>query len=253
MYAMKRKLSPFVLASSLCLLACDAASPQEAGGHWRDTTSDASILSAYFGFDNGVNIAQNAGCDPYMGFQDGMPVVFDVEIDQDTLGPSDFEVTFRTAGGAIARVAPRCVGLPPAGDEPEDRTVLMVGQFGAGDTVLRVEVVDELHDEDENDLEDLFIDDVTPLGRGPEMVYAEVLPPSEWTLDEADSGLECPLGTTQIVQANRGSCGGVWSPSMSTYAATRPSDWRRYPEPRSGRRDNHCSLAHLILSYWAAW
>ena len=197
---------------SLCgsVAGCDAESElDEPAVAMREAIVDSDepqILSTYFGVNDlpGVGIAARAGCDPHsvMGLKDGMPIVFDVEIDQTTLDASDFKITFIDDLGILNTVSPECVGLPPAGDEPEDRTVLTVGQYGDGTGVQQISIVDPLLDEEGRNLQGLTFDEVTPVGVGPSMIYAEQLLPDEWEPldDEPMSGNECAIGTLQIVQ-----------------------------------------------------
>lgn len=169
-------------------------------------SDEPQVLSTYFGANDrpGVAVAARAGCAPLsaLGLKDGMPIVFDVEIDQTTLDASDFEITFHNYLGIPTTVSPDCVGLPPAGDEPEDRTVLTVGQYGDGTGIQRISVVGHLLDEEGRNLQGLTFDEVTPAGVGPSMIYAEQLSPTEWEPldDEPMSGSECAIGTLQIVQ-----------------------------------------------------
>ncbi len=168
--------------------------------------ADPQILSAYFGANNfpGVQLALAAGC--ALGttgvVQDGMPIVFDVKIDPSTLDASDFEVTHTNIFGFSTTVSPNCVGLPPADDDSENRTVLTVGHYGNGSGVQEISVVGQLLDEDGRNLQGLTFDQVTPLGTGPSMIDARPLSPDEWEpFDDAPmTGNECAVGTVQIVQ-----------------------------------------------------
>lgn len=175
---------------------------------FRGNLLNAQILSAYFGADDGAGAAlaliANCPLNTSIGVQDGMPLVLNVEIDQDTLDPDDFEVTFLDQDGVSTTASPVCVGLPPAGDEPEDRTILMVGQFGDGADVQQVAVVGNLHAEGGGPLQGLTFNQVTAFGVGPAMVYAEVLSPDEWAPLDAQpmNGNECAQGTEQIVQVS---------------------------------------------------
>ncbi|MEM9488345.1 MAG: hypothetical protein AAGC55_04315 [Myxococcota bacterium] len=168
------------------------------------TADEPEILSVYFGVDNIVGVIQAAGCPigSASPIQDGMPIVFNVEIDQTTHHASDIAVTFRNRFGSYRTATPACVGLPPADDEPEDRTVLTAGQYGDGLNVERVEIVGDVLDEDGRNLQGLSFDSVTPFGTGPSLIDAEVLALDEWEpLDDAPmTGDECAVGTEQIVQ-----------------------------------------------------
>ncbi len=58
---------------------------------------------------------------------DGMPVVFSHEVVQDTVAPNDFEIVL-TDGTTRT---PVCATAAPANEEDEDRTVLLIGDFGS--------------------------------------------------------------------------------------------------------------------------
>jgi hypothetical protein len=99
------------------------------------------ILSVLFGLDNVL------GCGNDPAVLDGAPVVFDAEIDNPTIEVGDILV--HIAGGGTA--TPACATLLPAGDEDEDRTLLLIGQFGTARTsgmttgyMEKVEIVGDL-------------------------------------------------------------------------------------------------------------
>ena len=118
--------------------------------------SSPEFLSAFYGVDAGAPGA--------------MPLTFSTEIDQSTLDPSDFVVITR----AGRRVRPQAATLNPAGEENEDRTVLIVGRMGdaAIDPPVTVLVVGALFDENGTSLRGMS-QAVTPLIDGPFLVHAE--------------------------------------------------------------------------------
>ncbi|MGB1424499.1 MAG: hypothetical protein ACPG7B_14255, partial [Pseudomonadales bacterium] len=88
----------------------------------------ARPLSAFFGLDNKMPFAANLLC---LGAwdEDGMPVVLSHTVNPDSLQAEDFRVV-RQSG---ATTTPMCVTLRPAGDMDENRTVLLIGEFGNAD------------------------------------------------------------------------------------------------------------------------
>jgi len=158
----------------------------------------ASILSAFFGLDDALPSIVERICPGGAG-TDGMPVVFSDEINQDTLDADDFVVI--TAGG-VEKV-PRCVTHLPAGEENEDRTVLLIGDLGDAveDPPASVVVSGRLFGETAGNLQGLETDRVTPLAAGPFLVHAEVVEAGEQELGRPGNGGGCPLeGTLQVVK-----------------------------------------------------
>ena len=180
------------------------------------TGREATLLSAFFGLDDGLPSTSNQGICSGAAGKDGMPVIFSHEIDVNTLQAGDFRVV--SASGAVGDMT--CVTPDPADDIGELRTILLVGQFGsAEDQPATVEIVDNI----------LSIDGqlnfkgasvaVTPLEAGPEMVWAEVVPESQWELGKEATvrpfggGDGCPVGTVQVVRVTW--AGGVTKPGGS--------------------------------------
>lgn len=150
------------------------------------------ILSAYHGLDPIPAIAMRlCGMAP-VSDQDGMPVIFSVQIDGSSISPSAFAV--ETSSGEI--VTPLCATLRPALEPLEQRTVLLIGAFSQGNAVpQRIEIVGELEDSEGNSLRGLEIKEVTPLAAGPSLVFAERFAPNTAGLDG-----ECPDTSTQAIQ-----------------------------------------------------
>ena len=96
----------------------------------------ARPLSAFFGLDNKMPFAVNLVCIGAWD-KDGMPVVFSHTVNPDSLQAEDFRVV-RQSG---ATNTPMCVTLRPAGDKDENRTVLMIGEFGNADDDPPVKVL----------------------------------------------------------------------------------------------------------------
>ncbi len=93
------------------------------------------IVSAFFGLDNAMPFQANLLCPGAMGM-DGMPVNFIFPIEASTLSASDFEVIDGLGNIHI----PMCAVLAPANENGENRTVLLIGEFGDDVTSPPVEV-----------------------------------------------------------------------------------------------------------------
>ena len=138
------------------------------------TGTDAEILSAYLGavdvlltgrFEEISGAAQQPG-------DDGLPLVFSVQIDASTLSPDDFTIT--TESGAIT--TPTVATLEPAPESDESRTVLLTGSLGSADDMpVSVEVVGSVLSVDGEELQGLT-SDVTTNEFGASLVLALVDP-----------------------------------------------------------------------------
>lgn len=176
----------------------------------------AGLVSAFFGLDDGLPLMFGLVACRGADGMDGMPVIFSHEVDVGTLEPGDFRIT--TASGGRGAVV--CLTMAPADDPGELRTALLAGQFGsAEDQPVRVEIVGNV----------LSLDGavsfrgaaiaVTPLERGPSLVWAEVAPEARWALGRPATrlpwgrGSGCPEGTAQVAQVAWD--GGVKKPDGS--------------------------------------
>ncbi len=174
----------------------------------QESDTDARILSIYHGLDPLPPLATRlCGLPPAAG-QDGMPVVFSVQINAQSISSSVFAV--QTSTGEI--VTPLCATLRPALEPLEQRTVLLIGTFSPDNSIpVSVKIVGQLEDINGNSLLGLRSEQVTPLEDGPGLVLAERFSPD-------NSGLagECPAQTAQAVQLTWQ--GGVTGPQGADLA-----------------------------------
>jgi hypothetical protein len=172
----------------------------------------ASLLSAFYGLDDGLpKPADRSICDGAAG-QDGMPVIFSHELAVETMQAADFRVV--TASGGVGEI--RCVTLAPADDPGELRTALLVGQYGSvSDPPAEVQVVGNLLSSDGAvNFKGMTIK-VTALEEGPTLVMAELVPEERLGLGTPTAlpfggGSRCPAGTRQVVNVTW--AGGITKP-----------------------------------------
>ena len=95
--------------------------------------SQDTLVSAFFGLDNGL---PSLLCNQLGGLLDGMPVNFKFPVDASSLSENDFEVL-----DILGNIhTPICALLAPANENGENRTVLLIGEFGTAITNPPVEV-----------------------------------------------------------------------------------------------------------------
>ncbi len=169
----------------------------------------ARPLSAFFGLDNKMPFAANLLC---LGAwdEDGMPVVLSHTVNPDSLQAEDFRVV-RQSG---ATTTPMCVTLRPAGDMDENRTVLLIGEFGNADDdpPVKVSIVDDVLSDATDSPQVNFRGtqvSVIPLDAGPEIILAAAVPKDIWSL--SGRGTSCPTATKQVVRVTW--TGGVRLPN----------------------------------------
>jgi hypothetical protein len=113
--------------------------------HQSDTTSvldgipaSGKLLSAFFGFDHALPVGSDIRICPGAAHQNGMPVIFDHELDVSTVQAGDFRVITRS--GKVGSIL--CVTMMPAVDPGELRTALLVGDYGnaRSDPPVKVEI-----------------------------------------------------------------------------------------------------------------
>lgn len=157
----------------------------------QEPENNPRILSAYHGLAPLPPRATRLCGRPPAANQDGMPVVFSVQINSDSVSASAFAV--ETSTGEL--VTPLCATLRPALESLEQRTVLLIGSFSADDSLpTGVEIVEQLTDVDGNSLVGLRTDKVTALESGPSLVFAERFAPNNPGLEG-----ECSERTTQAI------------------------------------------------------
>ncbi len=165
---------------------------------------EAHLVSAFFGLDNGLpeRLSDRVACEG-AGGADGMPVIFSHEVDIATLEPGDLRIT--TQSGAEYQAT--CLTLAPADDPGELRTALLAGEYGsAEDEPATVEIIGNVLSLDGTVNFKGARVDVIPLEDGPFLVFAEIVPESQWdlggkaTTSPWGGGNRCPVGTEQVVR-----------------------------------------------------
>jgi len=154
--------------------------------------SQDTLVSAFFGLDNGL---PGLLCNQPGSLLDGMPVNFIFPIDASTLSESDFEVV-DSLGNILT---PICVSLAPANENGENRTVLLLGEFGTSVTnpPVEVRVVGDLFTTDTLsgesacseiiNLNGTSTTNIIPLADGPSLFFAQRI---DGDLNECNSGTQ---------------------------------------------------------------
>lgn len=165
------------------------------------------LISAFFGLDNAMPFQANFLCPGAQGM-DGMPVNFIFPIDATTLSESDFEVVDNLGNIHI----PICAVLAPANENGENRTVLLIGEFGTAVTNPPVEVrivgdlftIDTILGESACseiiNLNGITSTNVIPLADGPSLFFAQRI---DGNLNECNS-------VTQTIQV-------AWNGGVTPY------------------------------------
>lgn len=201
----------FMLTFAACASASGSSPRFRSDTQQNDTTladgavrGQGQLLSAFFGLDNGLPMQAHLGICLGAGRADGMPVIFDREIDVQTLQAGDFRVLTRS--GRVGKIT--CVTLFPAIDDGELRTALLVGEFGSAqnDPPVSVEIVGNLYSASRSVNYKSAKVSVTPLEAGPALVLAQAVPPAQWQLGKKagigrGAGSGCPNPTLQMVRA----------------------------------------------------
>ncbi len=120
----------YIFLSSVCLSAASA--------------DETAIVSAYLGAVDVFPFALSTvtGCPQNLG-DDGMPIVFSVQIKESSVDPEHFRVVSR----AGIRSTPNCATLRPADEANELHTILLAGPIADPDDLPdRVEIVGPVQD-----------------------------------------------------------------------------------------------------------
>ncbi len=233
-YIKELTLVLFASIASLTILTVSADEQDKLGILTPETveSSVARLLSAFFGLDNKLPFGSNRLCLGASG-QDGMPVVFSHTLNTETVNESDFEV--ETRSGEV--YSPICVTLRPADDEGENRTVLLIGEFGNAETdpPERVSIVGDLHSDSEDskplNFKGLYTD-VIPLDSGPALILAERVPREVWSKERR--GTMCPDSSRQVIRVTW--TGGVRLPNGNELGEIERSLYRIELEGENDRR-----------------
>ena len=151
-----------------------------------------TLVSAFFGLDNAL---PSILCNQLGSLLDGMPVNFRFPLDSSSLSGTDFEVVDSLGNIHI----PICARLAPANENGENRTVLLLGEFGTAATNPPVEVrvvgdlltIDIISGEsacsEVVNLNGISTTNIIPLADGPSLFFAQRI---DGNLNECSSGTQ---------------------------------------------------------------
>ena len=154
--------------------------------------SQDTLVSAFFGLDNAL---PSLLCNQIGSLLDGMPVNFKLPLDASSLSETDFEV-LDSLGNTYT---PICAFLAPANENGENRTVLLLGEFGAAVTnpPVEIRVVGDLFTANTLsgesacseiiNLNGITTTNIIPLDDGPGLFFAQRI---DSNLNECDSGTQ---------------------------------------------------------------
>ena len=154
--------------------------------------SQDTLVSAFFGLDNGL---PSLLCNQLGSQLDGMPVNFKFPLDASSLSETDFEVLDGLGNIHI----PICAFLAPANENGENRTVLLLGEFGTAVTnpPVEVRVVGDLFTTNTLsgesacsgiiNLNGTTTTNIIPLNDGPSLFFAQRI---DGNLNECNSGTQ---------------------------------------------------------------
>ncbi|GIR15258.1 hypothetical protein CM15mP27_0090 [bacterium] len=151
------------------------------------------LLYRVFGLDNAL--PSLLLCNQLGGQLDGMPVNFKYPLDASSLSETDFEVV-----DSLGNIhTPLCVSLAPANENGENRTVLLLGEFGTPVTnpPVEIRIVGDLFTTDPlsgesacpaiMNLNGITTTNVIPLADGPSLFFAQRI---DGNLNECSSGTQ---------------------------------------------------------------
>ena len=152
-----------------------------------------ALVSGFFGLDNAL--PSLLLCNQLGGQLDGMPVNFKYPLDASSLSETDFEVV-----DSLGNIhTPLCVSLAPANENGENRTVLLLGEFGTPVTnpPVEIRIVGDLFTTDPlsgesvcpaiMNLNGITTTNVIPLTDGPSLFFAQRI---DGNLNECSSGTQ---------------------------------------------------------------
>ena len=152
-----------------------------------------ALVSGFFGLDNAL--PSLLLCNQLGGQLDGMPVNFKYPLDASSLSETDFEVV-----DSLGNIhTPLCVSLAPANENGENRTVLLIGEFGTPVTnpPVEIRIVGDLFTTDPlsgesacpaiMNLNGITTTNVIPLADGPSLFFAQRI---DGNLNECSSGTQ---------------------------------------------------------------
>ena len=159
----------------------------------QDQVKQDALVSGFFGLDNAL--PSLLLCNQQGGLLDGMPVNFKFPLDASSLSETDFEVL-----DSLGNIhTPLCVSLAPANENGENRTVLLLGEFGTAVTnpPVEIRIVGDLFTADTLsgesacsaiiNLNGSTTTNVIPLADGPSLFFAQRI---DGNLNECNSGTQ---------------------------------------------------------------
>ena len=162
-------------------------------GEYASEEIQDTLVSAFFGLDNAL--PSLFLCNQQAGLLDGMPVNFKFPLDASSLSETDFEVI-----DSLGNIhTPICVSMAPADENGENRTVLLLGEFGTAviNPPVEVRVVGDLFTTDTLsgesvcsaiiNLNGITTTNVIPLADGPSLFFAQRI---NGNLNECNSGTQ---------------------------------------------------------------
>jgi hypothetical protein len=223
---------------------CDGIS-QLANTEQSDTTeltaySNAAVdqgglYSAFYGLDDGIPFLASFRICRGFGHQDGMPVIFEKEVDTQTVQAGDFLVTL--ADGQKISVA--CATPAPAEDLGEFRTILLIGDFGSiSNQPATVEVTGNVISLDHQTNFKGSRVEATPLEQGPFLVLAEPVREDQWEIGKQATPLRfgggdsCPASTRQVIRVVW--AGGVTKPGGDEIGELERNAYRVWVQEEDG-------------------
>ena len=189
----------FNLFTVILLFSCNKSEqPQEqvnndSSEEYSITDIQDIIVSGFFGLDNAL--PSLLLCNQPGDQLDGMPLNFKFPLDESSLSETDFEVLDSLGNIHI----PTCVSLAPANENGENRTVLLLGEFGTAITnpPVEVRVVGDLFTTDTISGESVCSEtinlngvttrNIIPLADGPNLFFAQRI---GGNLNECNSGTQ---------------------------------------------------------------